>query len=176
MRVAGLAACAIAGGVIAGCGAATTGAHGAATTPYGPANVPASLSRCMRANGLSSFPDPSAGPGGVGFPGGVVSPIGGASLTVNGITFAGPAYLRARRACARFLPPGGGGPAVSAARKRALLAEAVCMRAHGVPDFPDFRFSAHGGLLMSLPASIDTSAPAFVHAAGVCGLQVRVSR
>jgi hypothetical protein len=89
------------------------------------------------------------------------------SLTAEGQTFAGPVVRSAERACKAYLPPAGGPtPKVRAEQVRQELAFARCMRAHGVPNFPDPSSSgAQGGL----PAGIDPQSPAFESAARVCG-------
>lgn len=120
----------------------------------------------MRANGVSGFPDPFAAPSGaVGLPL-MINPDG--SLTANGQTFGGPALRSAERACETYLPPGGGPPAgVRAQQLRQELAFARCMRAHGVPSYPDPSSSSGGG--GGLPAEIDPQSPAFGKAVRVCG-------
>ena len=151
--------------VLAGCGG--SGARSkASTAPYGPKSSPAALSRCMRANGVSGFPDPEPGPNGaVGLP---LSENSDGSLTAEGKSFSGPALRRAERVCAVYLPPAGGPPPrVLAAQHRRELIEARCMRAHGVPNFPD-PSSAGSSQAPSL-AGIDTQSPAFKSAARVCG-------
>lgn len=139
------------------------------------------MSKCMRANGLTNFPDPSEGPGGggVGFPGGVIVSIEG-YLTVNGVTFKGPALKHAESVCRAFLPPTGPPPTISAAAKRQALRLAECMRTHGVPNFPDPTFgpvTGAGGAQKQAPLP-DATSPAFKHAVQVCGrggrIQVRV--
>jgi hypothetical protein len=149
---------------LAACGG--SGARpGVSTGPYGPANSPAALSRCMRANGLSGFPDPVAGPGGEGLP--LLVNSDGA-LTAEGQTFAGPALRSAERACRAYLPPAGGPPpTVSAQQQRQALVFARCMRAHGVPNFPDPKFSAVGQA--PAPTGLNPQAPAFRSAARACG-------
>lgn len=151
--------------VLAGCGGTALRSKSSATR-YGPKSSPAALSRCMRANGLSGFPDPEAGPSGaVGLP--LIENSAG-SLTAEGKTFSGPALRRAERACAVYLPPAGGPPAGAlAAQRREELRHARCMRAHGVPNFPDPP-SASSTQLPSL-AGIDTQSPAFKAAARACG-------
>lgn len=155
------ASCAV---VLAGCGGSGSNPS-ASTGRYGPANSPASLSRCMRANRVSGFPDPIAVPGGgEGLPLMVTSDD---SLIAEGHTFAGPAVRSAERVCAAYLPPAGGPPPkVRAQQLRQELAFARCMRAHGVPNFPDP--SSSGGQ-DGLAAGIDPQSPAFQSAARVCG-------
>ena len=120
----------------------------------------------MRANGVSGFPDPVAGTSGaIGLPLFVNSD---GSLTANGRTFAGPVLRSAERACKAYLPPAGGPPPkVRAQQLRQELAFARCMRAHGVPNFPDPSSSAGGP--SGPPAGIDPQSPAFRSAARVCG-------
>jgi hypothetical protein len=149
---------------VAACGGSSS-TRRASVGPYGRASSPASLSRCMRANGVSGFPDPVAGPGGEGLPL-TVSPDG--SLTAEGKTFAGPALRSAERICKAYLPPAGGAPPpIRAQQRRQQLAFARCMRAHGVPSFPDPTFS--GGARNGLPATINPQSPAFLSAARMCG-------
>jgi len=66
--------------------------------------------------------------------------------------------------------PGSGGQAVP--RTAPGVALATCMRAHGVPHFPDPTASGAGGGgggVAILPAGVDTSAPAFKSAWASCG-------
>ena len=138
------------------------------------------MSKCMRANGLSNFPDPSQSSGGEGFKGITLSSNG--QLTVDGITFSGPALKRAQAACKEFLPGGSGPPpGLTAQQTRQALAFATCMRAHGVSNFPD---PGSGGPVAAGKANKQTllgesSSPAFQHAAKSCGhgkgLSVRVN-
>jgi hypothetical protein len=78
---------------VAGCGGSSSKPDGS-SDPYGPASSPAAMSRCMRANGVSGFPDPREGRngGGVGFPGGLFV-TGSDSMVAMGIPFSGPALL-----------------------------------------------------------------------------------
>jgi hypothetical protein len=155
--------------VVAACGSSgPTGYHNP-KYPYGAPNVPASLSKCMRPNRVSGFPDPRAGPngGGVGFPGGLmVQPDG--SMVVMAQPLAGPAVRHAEQVCKEYMPPGGPGPTVSAAQQAAALAAAACMRRHGLSTFPDPTFnSSHESL--NLGPGLDPNSPAFQRAAQACG-------
>ena len=156
------------GVAIAACGSSSD-KPSASSGPYGPANSPAAASRCMRANGVSNFPDPSAGPtGSVGFNGLFMSSTG--ALTVDGINFSGPALKSAEKACRAYLPGGGGPPpAIPAARRLAMLANADCMRKHDVPNFPDPTFPAGGGIRIGIGSGINPQSPAFQNAAKLCG-------
>jgi len=152
---------------IAACGGSSSKPSGS-SSPYGPASSPAAVSRCMRANGVSGFPDPREGPGGggVGFPGGLFVTSSG-SMVVMGTPFSGPALIHAEKACEDYLPPGGPPPAVSASEKAAAIANAECMREHGVPSFPDPTFS--GPRLKVGLGGVDQQSPAFKRAAATCG-------
>jgi hypothetical protein len=122
----------------------------------------------MRANGVSGFPDPREGPGGggVGFPGGLIV-TGSDSMIVMGTPFSGPALLHAEKACKEYLPPSGPPPAVSESEKKAAIANAECMRKHGVPNFPDPTFS--GGQFDTGLGGLNPQSPAFKHAVAACG-------
>jgi hypothetical protein len=151
---------------LAGCGASSVGST--ATT----GNSPADLSNCMRANGISNFPDPRAGPSGaVGLP--ISTTPGSGTLTVEGVTFSGPAFEKAETACKAYLPGAGGPPPpVSASDKAKALAFAKCMRAHGVPNFPDPKFS--GGAADKQAPPVNLNAPAVRRAAASCGGSGRI--
>jgi hypothetical protein len=135
------------------------------------------MSKCMRANGLTNFPDPRQGSGGVGFPGGVDVGSNGA-LVVDGVSFSGPALKHAEAACKRYLPPSGPPPALGGQQRQQALRVARCMRANGVPNFPDPPSSASPQTHQTrLPAP---SSPAFEHAVQVCskttGIRLQGSR
>lgn len=117
----------------------------------------------MRANGVSGFPDPIAGPSGaVGLP---LSVNADGSLTAEGKTFAGPMLRSAEKTCKEYLPGASGPPpAPTATQLKQALAFAHCMRAHGVPNFPDP--NAQG---VYSPSGLNTQAPAFRSAVRVCG-------
>jgi hypothetical protein len=155
---------------LAACGGSHHSGAYSARYPYGAPNVPNSTSRCLRANGVSGFPDPREGPngGGVGFPGGFGVGQGG-ELFVMGQTFAGPAVVHAEKVCQEYMPPSGPGPTVSEQQRTQALADAACMRRNGIPNFPDPTFSG-GQRALNLGTGINPSSPAFVRAAHACGL------
>ena len=81
---------------------------------------------CMRSHGLASFPNPTAVPG------------GGVHFNVLPAMATSAVYATASRSCEKFQPP----PTLPSAAQLAplvkhLLTLAVCMRQHGVPNFPD---------------------------------------
>ena len=95
------------------------------------------FSRCMRAHGISDFPDPSS-QGGIALNGGPGSDLNPSS----------PLFKAANNACKPLLPPQKAlSPAQQAAARAQALAYARCMRAHGISDFPDP--NAQGGIALS---------------------------
>jgi len=85
------------------------------------------FAECMRTNGVSQFPDPDAS----------------GHLTIDsvangsGVDTNSAAWRQAIVACKNLEPPGFTGQQRSAAQQQAALRFAQCMRANGVPDFPD---------------------------------------
>src|ERR1700761_514827 len=113
---------------------------------------------CMSSHGLSQFPDPGAPAAG----GSQVSILG--SQLPPRINVKAPSFQAALKTCmARFLAAHPR-PPVSAAQKAALLRHARCMRAHGVPNFPDPRFPAGGGIAVSVVPDASANSPAFERA------------
>jgi hypothetical protein len=104
LMVMGVAAfgCAIA---LVACGGSAGYNPAVATNPG--TNSALALSQCMHSHGIKNFPDPTSGPGGIGLS--LATTPGTGTVTADGITFSGPAFNAAARACAKLLP-GGGGP------------------------------------------------------------------
>jgi hypothetical protein len=131
-------------------------------------NAMVTFAKCMRANGVPSFPDPgSNGNGGLI----VQKKIGsGASLTVNGVSVSSPAFQAAMQACHSKLPNGGHPPALSAGQRSAMLKFSQCMRANGVTNFPDPTFGPGGriGLRVGPQGGLDPNSPAFQRAQATC--------
>jgi hypothetical protein len=107
------------GASMAGCGS-TGPVSGTVTNAPGGSNSALRFSQCMRANGVPSFPDP--GPSG---------------YARSSIDLQSPAVQSAMNACTRYLPPSGHPPTVPASMRHQELLLANCMRANGVPNFPD---------------------------------------
>jgi hypothetical protein len=105
------------------------GSNAPAATGGGGNNVALAVkfAQCMRANGVSQFPDPDAS-GALTIDG----VINGSSLDPNSA-----AFQQAISACKNLEPPGFMGPTRSAQQQEAALKFAQCMRDNGVPDFPD---------------------------------------
>ena len=108
--------------------AATTdpGSSGAANTATN-VDQGVKFSQCMRANGVSGFPDP--GPSGQLTIDGVVN---GSSLNPNS-----PSFQQALSACKDLEPPGFMGSTRTPEQQEAALKFAQCMRDNGVSSFPD---------------------------------------
>jgi hypothetical protein len=87
--------------------------------------------RCMRAQGIADFPDPTNNPdGGIGFS---IDSRSRPDLNPNN-----PTYQRANQACVSQLPGGAQQQASDQDQQREVgLSFARCMRAHGITDFPD---------------------------------------
>lgn len=119
----------------------------------------ASFSACMRAHGVTNFPDPNAQ--------GVLQYSSNMGLDPNSSTF-----TSARTACNKLLPNGGQPtPAQAAQRQQELLAFSKCMRAHAITDFPDPSFSnGHSGIAVTAtPGSdLDPNNPQFQAAQRAC--------
>ena len=160
-----------------GAGAATTsrstGANSAGSSG-GPPNALA-FAKCMRANGVSNFPDPQSG--------------GGFAFHASAEVVSSPTFEAAQAKCQRLLPGPGdaGGPSSSPQEKAQALAQlrgvAQCMRRHGISDFPDPTLNAprnpslgefseitnYEGVWILFPAAIDMQSPAWQQAAAACG-------
>jgi hypothetical protein len=129
------------------------------------------VSQCMRAHGVPNYPDPRSS-------GGMHSVGNGNTVTVNGVKLdASPQTLQnAQQACANYAPLG---PAVSSSQlasiSQASVRAAVCMRANGVPDFPDPSITTGPGghgLRISIGsgagANLNPYSPAFKAAQAKC--------
>jgi hypothetical protein len=104
-----------------------TGSSNGTNNPAANAQKAVKFAECMRSNGVSGFPDPSAS--GSFTIDGVVN---GSSLDPNT-----PAFKQALIACRDLEPAGFTGSTRSAEQTQAALEFAKCIRANGVKDFPD---------------------------------------
>jgi hypothetical protein len=154
----------VAAGVAVALLSAGCGGSGSASTAGGrPGDPLLKLAECMRAHGVTHFPDPTPG-GGLAIP--------------NGMNAQAPAFQAAQRACNRLLPGGAPGSKPSEAARLAMVRMARCIRAHGVPDFADPTTAppaspparglaiGRGGMFLVVR---DAQAPAFRRAAAACG-------
>ena len=121
-----LAALAMLAVIVAGCsnGPAGTGSSNSTAAAHEKA---VKFAECMRANGVSAFPDPDAS-GRLT----VDAVANGSSVDTNSA-----AWKQAIGACKGLEPPGFTGGKVTPKQRTARLEFAQCMRDNGVPDFPD---------------------------------------
>jgi hypothetical protein len=135
------------------------------TTLSGTSSGALAFANCMRTHGVPSFPDPSGGGGGI-------------DLSASGINPQSPAFKSARKACVRVLPGHPGGPQATEGQFLAALKFSRCVRAHGLPDFPDpTRVDAPPGpiliigpgLYFRVSQSFNPLAPAAHHVLAACG-------
>ncbi len=118
--------------IVAGCGGGSAGTGNSTAAGGGATTVSAhdkavKFAECMRANGVSGFPDPSAS-GALT----IDAVVNGSSLDPNSA-----AWKNAMGACKNLEPPGFTGGKVTSQQRTARLAFAQCVRDNGVPDFPD---------------------------------------
>jgi hypothetical protein len=113
-------------------------------------------SACMRAQGLTNYPDPDA--------------KGEITITVSSsLDPRSPVFRRAQGACRHLIPAGEvPSPARMQRMKDAALAFAACMRTHGVPKYPDPTFSSGGVRQEMSPREVDPGSPAFRAAQKTC--------
>ena len=129
LRRAGLLAAALAclALLAAACSSSASPSTGAASASGSAKHSALAFSRCMRAHGITSFPDPN--------------PQGGIALNAGpgtGIYPKSPQFKAAWRACRPLAPSGGPlSPAQQAEAKAQALKYSRCMRARGISDFPD---------------------------------------
>jgi hypothetical protein len=168
--VAAVLSCAV---LASGCGSATGGgpqvASVATTTTTGQSSskgsgakatgTERSFSACMRSHGVPKFPD--------------ANPNGGIAIDQSsGIDPSSPTFQAAQKACQKLAPNGGKAPspAEQAKAQAQALKFSACMRSHGVPNFPDPKFS--GGMTqISIDAKnggIDPGSPIFQTAQKTC--------
>jgi hypothetical protein len=102
-----------------------TGGHSVISMRVGSAPEGTKFAACMRVHGVPNFPDPNSQ--------GVITY--GSSM---GSDPSSPAFSSARSACQKLLPSGGHPtPQQQTKGLQQGLAFSECMRAHGIPAFPD---------------------------------------
>ena len=121
------------------------------------AGGPLAFSACMRSHGVPSFPDPTSN-GGISIQ---VQP--GSAIDPNSL-----AFQSAQRACQSLLPAGKtSGGSVSPTMRAQILRYAACIRAHGVPNYPDPTFNGNAVNFGNL-SSINPNSPAYQSALSAC--------
>jgi hypothetical protein len=110
---------------------------------------------CMRANGVPNFPDPGAN----------------GAFQASGIDPGSSGFQTAQGKCRQYMPNRGQppSPAEQAQMQAHALAFSRCMRAHGVPGFPDPQFSTGRISIHITPGSgLDPGSPIFQNAQKAC--------
>jgi hypothetical protein len=103
-----------------GSGASSDSASNAAQTQATKREKAVKFAECVRAHGVPHFPDP------------------GTSGDINfGVDVSEQVFTSAVNACKSLEPPGALSSHRSATQQSAALRFAACVRANGVPDFPD---------------------------------------
>jgi hypothetical protein len=145
--------------LISACGSSapagtSTGSSGGNNTAAN-AQKAVKFAECMRSNGVSEFPDPGAS----------------GKLTIDGIVNGSsldpstPAFKQAISACKDLEPAGFMGGKRSPQQMEAALKFAQCIRANGMPDFPD---PANGQPLVDtnrIPSAATSSGMSILNAA-----------
>ena len=137
--------------------ATATTQNGTTTTEVGTLASALAFARCMRAHGLTNWPDPTS------------------SGTFDKSELRGLAYSESRvralegGACNIPLPSGGQSPGqtITPADQSDYREAAACMRSHGFPTFPDPTFQ-EGNVTTDIPASINQDSSQFKSAATTC--------
>ena len=130
------------------------------------------FSQCMRANGVPSFPDPGSGSGGGIQISASKTSGSGNTMTVNGVSVNAPAFQAALQKCQKDIPHRPPSASQVAQRESKAISLAKCMRAHGVPTYPDPRIVTGPGAIgirigFGLSSGIRQS-PAFQQAQQEC--------
>jgi hypothetical protein len=154
MRRAGALACAMAGTALlaTACGG---GGHPAAGAGSGVTAYQKALSytRCMRSHGVPGFPDPTSQ----------------GTFLPTGIDPHSPQVQSAMRTCHHLLPAGRGQRTAAQQQQveDSALKFAACIRAHGIPGFPDPVFIG-STVDFKVPKGLDQNSPRFLSALRTC--------
>lgn len=134
--------------------AACTGNRAPAIAGSGGSDRALAFSQCMRAHGITQFPDPGA-----------------QGAAYSGIDFNAPQYQAAQRAC---LPKLGGGPPLTPAQQAEIQIRALefahCMRSHGEPGYPDPTIGVNGSVIekISIGPGLNPRSPQWHAAQKAC--------
>jgi hypothetical protein len=160
-----IAAAALLAALAAGCGSSSPPTASAAADKTQNIAVDAyKYSACMRAHGVTNFPDPqvSTSPGHVAI----------RQMVPSGVAQS-PQFKSAQKSCQSIMPGAGNiNPAQVAqqqqAHKQVLLTFVRCLRSHGLPDFPDPNSQGQLTPQMISAAGIDLHQPAVLTAGKEC--------
>jgi hypothetical protein len=138
-----------------GCGGGASAGSGASPSPTSTDAKLIAYAQCMRAHGAPNFPDPSSN-GSFN-----VSSLGGVNYLQS------PQVQGAKKSCKSLAPNLGSQPQVIQGPN---IAEALkysrCMRAHGVPNYPDPDKS--GDVNIPVSSGINPQSPTFLKAQSDC--------
>jgi hypothetical protein len=141
---------------VAGGSSDTPGQPSPSPSASDPRTAALAYSRCMRAHGITDFPDPDAN-GGIALQGGP-----GNDLDPNN-----PRFKAADDACKSLLPPP---PTEEQPQDRAqMLRYARCMREHGFPSFPDPKPGQGIDIDIGKHPELDPNNPRYQAANKACG-------
>jgi hypothetical protein len=146
--------------LVAGCGSSTPPGTVTQRASSSPGAAAFKFARCMRAHGVTGFPDPQ------------VSSSGG-STSIRQVApasaVASPQFKSAQKACGGLAPgPGSATPDDNQPRAQVLLAFAHCLRGHGFADFPDPDRNGRLSVQMITAAGVDYRSPQFLTAGKAC--------
>jgi hypothetical protein len=135
----------------------TTAAAAAGQVPGG---ALVEYARCMRSHGVLNFPEPAS----LSTSGAIRAFKTEIVQSVSSLA-SSPPFQAAQRACAQYGPQTTSSPPVSPRQMQRLLAVSRCMRAHGVPNFPDPNPITGD---MEPPAGISRNSPTVLAALQAC--------
>ena len=127
---------------------------GQAQSSAGNSSAALQFSQCMRAHGVSGFPDPSPG--------------GGLNFSASAVNVSSATFQAAQRACQKSVSAGTPTGQALTQDVDDLLQYARCMRSHGVIDFPDPAVRSGLPPGFDFPPNMDLTSPAFLAADKVC--------
>lgn len=143
--------------LVAACSGSNAG--GGSSSPSGSAsNGPLAFSQCMRNHGIPNYPDPGSN--------GSIP-----KKTAQQLGVSNSRYQGATSACAHLLPNSDSGGLSQAQIQQAWNGTrnfAVCMRSHGVPNWPDPADDGTGSPVFYLQNKIDANAPQIVTKIHAC--------
>jgi hypothetical protein len=146
--------------LIGACGSATPPDAATQQSASTPGAAAFKFARCMRAHGVTDFPDPQVG-------------SNGSSASIRQVApasaVASPQFKSAQKACQGVAPgPGNATRDNKQPPPQVLLAFAHCLRGHGFADFPDPDRNGHLSVQMITAAGVDYRSPGFLTAAKAC--------
>jgi hypothetical protein len=159
LRRAGLLAAALAclALVAAACSSPASSGTGAGPTSGSAMHSELAFSRCMRAHGISDFPDPNAQGG--------IALNAGAGTDLNPRS---PQFKAANNACKSLMSAKPLSPAQQAAMRAQALKYSECMRARGISDFPDPNSQGQLQIQAQQGSALDPNNPRFQAANKAC--------